>query len=576
MTREVDSDEPADESSAADAACEAVIAAYLEAVAAGGRPDRAPLLAAHPELATELRDFFNSHDQLFELGSWWRGGAGANGAAAPAAELTNSLSSAPLDDGFDAAAPTFIDLPDYEMLAEIARGGMGVVYKARQRSLNRLVAVKMILQARLAGESDRQRFKTEAAAAARLKHSNIVVIHEVGEHAGQPYFSMEYVAGESLAAITRRGLLPPQQAARYVMQIARAIQCAHDNGVLHRDVKPSNVLIDAADQARVTDFGLAKQIDGGDQLTLSGQLLGTPSYMAPEQIAGPASAIGPACDIYGIGALLYELITGQPPFRGASSVETLLEALESNPRLPRHLNPNVPRQLEMIALKCLERNPSDRYASASAVADDLARFLEGDSISISSPKLLDRVVRTLERSHYDREFHAWSLMLLHIAWIAVATHALVALNRALNLPHPHLGILAIRLTEGAAMGIVLWRLRRDWYPPRGAPARQLWSLWIGYMTGSLVLLATGYLTTPPGSEFNELLLYPPMAVLGSLAFIMLGSSYWGYCYVMGGAFLALALAMTVWLPAAPLEFGLCWGASLATLGVRLGRLAQDR
>jgi serine/threonine-protein kinase len=386
---------------------------------------------------------------------------------------------------------------------------------------------------------------------------------------------MEYVLGESLAGIVRRGALPPKQAATYVQQVALAVQFAHSCGVLHRDIKPSNVLIDEAGLARVTDFGLAKHYESADKVTLSGQLLGTPAYMAPEQITGPAISVGPACDVYALGALLYELTTGRPPFRGATSMETLLDVVESDPQLPRRLNPNVPRELEMIALKCLEKNARDRYASAQAVADDLARYLDGDSISISGPKLLDRIVRTLERSQFDREFKAWSRMLYCTAVIALVTHLLVFANHWAGWSHTFATQFAIRGLEAAGMIAVLAALRRDWYPPRGAPARQLWAVWLGYMAGSFVLLAATYSLTPPGLPFNELAVYPPLAVLASLAFIVLGSSYWGYCYAIGAAFLALALLMPLALALAPLFFGLVWALSLATLARRLGRLGGN-
>jgi hypothetical protein len=427
----------------------------------------------------------------------------------------------------------------------------------------------------MASGPDRQRFVAEAAAAAKLKHPNIVVVHEVGEHAGQPYFSMEYVAGESLSRIIRRRLPSPQQAAQYVAEVAHAVQFAHDHGVLHRDIKPSNVLIDESGRVRVMDFGLAKQIDADDKLTVTGQLVGTPSYMAPEQISGAAGEIGPACDVYGLGALLYELLTGQPPFRGANQVETLLAALESEPSTPRQVNPAAPRALEMIALKCLEKKPEDRYASARAVAADLARYLEGESLSISSPNLFDWVVRTLQRSQFDREIYAISRLVMHVAWIAVAAHLLIFVNYALKAPRPLLGVLAIRLGEIAAMLAAFWPRRREWYPPRGAAARQLWSIWLGYLAGSMTLYLVDYFLAPPGRAFYGLGAYPAMAVLASLVFIMLGSNYWGYCYLIGGLFLVLALAMTAWLPAAPVAYGLCWGASLLLLGKRLGRLAGD-
>jgi eukaryotic-like serine/threonine-protein kinase len=269
---------------------------------------------------------------------------------------------------------------DYELLEEIARGGMGVVYKARQVSLNRVVALKMILAAELASEADVKRFRTEAEAAANLQHPNIVAIHEVGEHEGRHYFSMDYVAGTSLAALVRQNPLPAPRAARYVQIIADAIRHAHQQGILHRDLKPSNVLIDANDQPRVTDFGLAKRITGGSELTGTGQILGSPSYMPPEQAGARRGAVGPASDVYSLGAVLYELLTGRPPFQAETPLDTLMQVLETEPVSPRLLNPKLPRDLETITLKCLRKEPSGRYGSAAALAEDLKRWQEGKPI----------------------------------------------------------------------------------------------------------------------------------------------------------------------------------------------------
>ncbi|MHC1764438.1 MAG: WD40 repeat domain-containing serine/threonine protein kinase [Verrucomicrobiia bacterium] len=269
---------------------------------------------------------------------------------------------------------------DYELLEEIARGGMGIVYKARQRSLNRLVAVKVILFGELAGPGVVERFRREAEAAAKLQHPHIIGVHEVGEHEGQPYFSMDYVAGPNLAALVGTTPLGAKRAARYAQQIAEAIAYAHGQGLLHRDLKPSNVLIDPMDQPRVTDFGLAKGLAESSELTLSGQVLGTPNYLPPEQAAGRRGTVGPASDVYGLGAILYFLLTARPPFMGETLETTLGQVLHQEPVSPRLLNGSVPRDLETICGKCLEKEPTRRYGTAQALAKDLGRFIRGELI----------------------------------------------------------------------------------------------------------------------------------------------------------------------------------------------------
>jgi eukaryotic-like serine/threonine-protein kinase len=269
---------------------------------------------------------------------------------------------------------------DYELLEEIARGGMGVVYKAQQVSLHRLVAVKMILAGEFATQEFVQRFRTEAAAAAVLHHPNIVAIHEVGVYAGQHYFSMDFVDGPSLAALVGHVPLPAKRAAQYVKTIAEAIHYAHEQGILHRDLKPSNVLIDANDQPRITDFGLAKRLEGETSLMLSGQMVGSPNFMPPEQATAKHGKVGRYSDVYALGGILYHLLTARPPFQ-ADSVEVIVsQLLTAEPLSPRLLNPAVPRDLETICLKCLEKVPSRRYATAEALADELGRFLRREPI----------------------------------------------------------------------------------------------------------------------------------------------------------------------------------------------------
>jgi len=282
---------------------------------------------------------------------------------------------------------------DYELLDEIARGGMGVVYKARQVNLNRIVALKMILSGQLAGEDEVKRFYAEAEAAAKLDHPNIVPIFEIGQHDGQHYFSMSFVEGESLAHKVADGPIAPREAAELVKKIAVAIAYAHAEGVIHRDLKPGNVLMDRDGEPRITDFGLAKRVEGDSDLTSTGQVVGTPSYMPPEQARGKLDQVGPPADVYAAGGVLYCLLTARPPFQAANPLDTLLQVLEKDPLPARDLVPQVPRDLETICLKCLKKEPRRRYGSAGEFAEDLQRFLDGEPVKarpISRPARLWR------------------------------------------------------------------------------------------------------------------------------------------------------------------------------------------
>jgi eukaryotic-like serine/threonine-protein kinase len=285
---------------------------------------------------------------------------------------------APADPAAEAHLGTF---GNYDLLEELGHGGMGVVYKARQRSLHRVVALKMLLGGQFAGKVALGRFRAEAELAAQLQHPNIVAIHEIGEQDGLPYFTMDFVPGRSLVDLVRDHPLSAQAAATYVQIIAKAIHYAHEQGVLHRDLKPSNILIDAFDQPRITDFGLAKRLTGStSDLTVSGQALGSPNFMPPEQAAGKHKTSGPTSDIYGLGAILYYLITARPPFMAENASAAVRQVLENEPVSPRVLNHAVPRDLETLCLKCLQKEPQQRYASAQEVADELGRFLRGEPI----------------------------------------------------------------------------------------------------------------------------------------------------------------------------------------------------
>jgi serine/threonine-protein kinase len=326
--------------------------------------------------------------------------------------------------------------PGYEILGELGRGGMGIVYKARDPRLNRLVALKMLRPGGRACPEELARFRHEAAAAARLQHPHIVQIYEVGESGGCPFFAMEWVEGGSLDRKLRGAPLPPRDAARLVATLARAVHAAHQRGLVHRDLKPANVLLTAEGLPKVADFGLAKRLDAGAGETKSGVILGTPSYMAPEQAQGRPSAVTPLTDVYALGAVLYEVLTGRPPFRAATTHETLQQVLDEDPVPPRRLLPKTPRDLETVCLKCLRKEPHQRYASAAALAEDLERYLAGEPIVARPVGRVERLLKWARRRPAAAGlWPALTLLLalgVGVAWSRHLDHAAAEARRQLT------------------------------------------------------------------------------------------------------------------------------------------------
>ena len=390
---------------------ESVIADYLRACESGTPPNRCEILECHPELTDELRQFFGQHDRMNQMAQPIRGfGDDLSQALGPGQKLSY--------------------VGNYELLEEIARGGMGVIYKARQTTLGRIVAVKIIVAGRLATEEDVQRFLVEAKAVAGLQHPNIVAMHEVGQHEGWHYFSMDYVEGRDLAKILRENILSAKQAAGYVRQMAEAIHYAHQQGTLHRDLKPSNILIDEHNQVRITDFGLAMRVEGDSDLTRTDEILGTPSYMPPEQAQGKRSLIGPGSDVYSLGAILYECLTGRAPFRADSAMKTIEQVIHVEAASPRILNPGIPRDLETICLKCLQKEPQRRYETSQQLADDLGHFLRGEPITARPIGAIERTWRWSRRNPVVASLLTTVGLCLLVGTAVTSYFAIEAENRA--------------------------------------------------------------------------------------------------------------------------------------------------
>ncbi len=316
------------------------------------------------------------------------------------------------------AAELLGELGDYELLEEIGRGGQGVVFRARQKSLNRTVALKVISLGQWASKAHLKRFRLEAEAAARLEHPGIVPIHEVGKRDGQCYFSMKFIEGGQLDEVTKREPMSIRQAVELIAKVTRTVHYAHEHGILHRDIKPGNILLDQKGEPHLTDFGLARLVETESTVTRTMEVLGTPSYMAPEQAVGDNAAISSVTDVYGLGAVLHQLLTGQPPFAGGTTYETIKLLLDTEPRQPRQLNPKIDRDLSTICLKCLEKDPTRRYPSALALAEDLERWLKHEPIQARRTGIFARGKKWVRRNP-SRALLAASLVALAAAagWI---------------------------------------------------------------------------------------------------------------------------------------------------------------
>jgi serine/threonine-protein kinase len=485
----------------------------------------------HPHLALHLRELFATMSMTDAV-------AEQSTVLLPKG-VQEPLAPPPAPGGF---VPGITPLPatfgDYELLEEVGRGGMGIVYRAHQKSLDRMVAIKMLLRRDLATAADLTRFQSEAEAAARLEHPGIVSIFEVGECGGHPFYSMRFIEGTTLAKRLASGPMPPREAAAILARVAEAVDVAHHRGVLHRDLKPSNILIDAAGAPHVSDFGLAKRIEEDRDVTHTGAILGTPCYMSPEQAAGSRGDVGPTSDIWSLGAILYQTLTGRPPFQASNPMDTLLAVLESDPPLPRSLDPKVDRDLEMIALKSLQKPQDLRYASAAALADDLHAFLAGEPVAARSGGLTDVMARLFRETHHATVLENWGLLWM---WHSVVLLALCGVTDVLAWQKVESRWPYVVLWGGglAIWAPIFWALRHRAGPVTSVE-RQIAHIWGGSVIASVMLFwVEGLLHMP------VLTLSPVLALIAGLVFFAKAGILSGAFYVQAGVLFLTALVMCV-------------------------------
>ncbi len=512
----------------------------------------------HPDLADELRELW---------------------AAVMVAEAAGSHASKTQESSDAPDAPVLrMELPcrfgDFELLEEVGQGGMGVVYRARQISLNREVAVKMILRGRLASSTDLDRFQAEAKAAARLDQPGIVPVYEVGEHDAQPYFCMKYVKGHTLLDELKEGPLSDRRSAIVLGMVARAIHHAHRHGVLHRDLKPSNILIDEKGNPHITDFGLAKQVSDPASLTRTGAVLGTPAYMAPEQAAGARGAVGPASDVYSLGSILYHALTGRPPFQADSPVDVVLKVLDQEPMPPRMVNSKADRDLEMITLRCLQKPPDLRYDTARALADDLDAFLNNEPIAARTGRLSQVFSQLFRETHHAVVLENWGLLWM---WHSLALLTACVLTNAmywwgLKEESDRWWYLLLWTAGFWTWAGVFWFVRRRMGPVTFVE-RQIAHVW-GASTLAIALL----FPLEWWLDLEVLKLSPVLGLIGAMVFLIKGGILSGSFYIQAVALVLATAAMATWPDIAHLIFGVVSAGCFFFPGLKYyrQRLLADR
>lgn len=481
----------------------------------------------------------------------------------------------PLQSGLGAApAKALPTLEGYEVSEIIGQGGMGVVFKARQLALNRTVAVKMILSGIHASSQELSRFRAEAEAVARLAHPNIVQIFEIGEQFGNPYLTLEFVPGGSLAQQLDGRPTHPKRAAEMVRELAKGMQHAHDKGIVHRDLKPGNVLIAGDGTLKITDFGLAKRAESDLRNTMTGAIIGSPTYMAPEQASGNASEIGPATDIYALGVILYELITGRPPFKGDSVIETIQQVREQDPLPPRIVQPKIPRDLETICLKCLEKKPQRRYVSAATLAADLDAFLHEEPIHAQSLTLLDQVTRTITHHGFDERIRGMANWMLFLTPFPLVVH-LIAFACFYGTSHYAIGMIATTSCLLFSMVPILMtaggpslRLIPSWQ------RKHFYTTWIGHSIAMAVLLAAVLIVVPADQPQLRLMVYSLWAAGAGLSFLSHAVEA-GFYYIVSGIMFCMSIVMALTPTWAPLEVAFLMTINMGLQGFFLRRVSNE-